>query len=183
MSPLRTVGYQGLRAQGFIGSYVLYGIILLAIFGAAYGKIYSARNYAEQVQDTVDRVEAQLIAINARLTACVESEPAAVHGQHSSNVLYPSPPASSDYTDDVANLVCQNGKANRPITEFGYIPLAPPTFEAWRYRNSPSEGVQLILVPRASGAAASERTRLLKRLSQAYAVSNTDALYITLESP
>lgn len=172
------------KAAGFISSYMLYGIALMAILGTAYGKIYQAKSQAIVVQESIESVESQIITISSRISECTAQEPTGDHGVHGFYPHYPAPSPSGSVAD-FTSMTCPNGSTPRPITAFGYVPIAPPQFNPWSYENSETNGVQLILSAKVSGGAVTELRRLRNRLSQSFDVSNAstdDMLIIRLES-
>ncbi|MDH4395308.1 MAG: hypothetical protein QE278_06495 [Limnobacter sp.] len=172
------------KVAGFISSYMLYGIALMAILGTAYGKIYQAKSQAVVVQEAIESVESQIITISSRISECTAQEPTGDHGVHGYYPHYPAPSPSGAIAQ-FSTMNCPNGSVPRPISAFGYIPMAPPQFNPWMYENSDTNGVQLILSAKVPGGAVTELRRLRNRLSQSFDVSNAstdDVLIIRLES-
>lgn len=172
------------KAAGFISSYMLYGIALMAILGAAYGKMVLSKSQAVIVQEAIESIESQVIVITSRISECTAQEPSGSHGVHGYYPHYPAPNPSGS----IANLIdmaCPNGSAPKMLTGFGYIPTPPPQFNPWKYENSETNGVQLILQAKVPGGAVTELRRLRSRLGQSFNVPNTstdDMLIIRLES-
>jgi hypothetical protein len=172
------------KARGFISSYMLYGIALMAILGAAYGKIYQAKAQAIVVQEAIESIESQIIIITSRISECTAKEPTGDHGVHGYYPYYPSPSPSGSQAG-LTSMICPNGTAPKPLTAIGFIPMPPPQFNPWLYENSATNGVQLILTAKTSGGAVSELRRLRNRLGQSFNIPNTstdDMLIIRLES-
>ena len=59
-----------LQQSGFIASYILYGIGLLAIVGAAYARLSTNTQQGQSVQDTVNEVAVQLEVIKGKIMLC-----------------------------------------------------------------------------------------------------------------
>jgi len=69
------------QQSGFIASYILYGIGLLAIVGAAYARLNTNAQQGQSVQDTVNEVAVQLEVIKGKIMLCAAVYPDGDHAQ------------------------------------------------------------------------------------------------------
>lgn len=167
---------------GFVASYVLYGIGLLAIAGAAYGKLNANNRQAQQVQDTVEEVSAQLEVLKGKIMLCGAIYPDGDHAQFNTRHPYPAPATAGNQA--AASVVeCPGAPPGSRLLgnmpDGVPVPVSPPDFSPWIYEHTQANGVRLRLDPRVDGGAAAVRTRLLRRF-QGSAVAVGDEVVFTI---
>jgi len=171
------------RQSGFIASYILYGIGLLAIVGVAYGKLNSANQQGRVVQQTVEDVASQLEVIRGKVLLCAAIYPDGDHLQFDSRHAYPAP-ASVGNQDLISNVECPGAPlgARSLATMSDGIPLpgSPPEFEEWIYEHTELNGIRLRLNPRVAGGAEATRNRLLRQYPSTAALDGDELVFIVL---
>lgn len=153
------------RQSGFIASYILYGIGLLAIVGAAYGRLNSASQQGEQVQRTVEEIAVQLEVIKGKIMLCGAVYPDGNHGQFNARHAYPAP-ATGNNQQALSLVVCPGNGVPQPLADMPDgipLPVSPPDFNDWIYEHTQALGVRLRLDPKVNNGANAIRTRLKKR--------------------
>lgn len=172
------------KTGGFIASYVLYGIAILAAVSAAYARMSTAKSNAEIVQATIETLELQVSSLNLRVVACATDYPDGVHGQFATFPEYPAPPTATYPSNraPINNVECPGAPTgSKLLSARGALPLVPNGFKPWEYQHTEADGVRLILTPAASGGQAVVRNRLAARLAKSYPVTqNGDDLIISL---
>ena len=142
------------RQTGFVASYVLYGIILLAMAGAAYGRLSTSSEQARLVQQSVDYISLQLEVIKGKILLCGAVYPDGDHAQFNTRQAYPAP-ATPGNRAAVSAVTCPGtGLALASLSDG--IPMATslPDFNEFVYEHTQANGVRLRLTPRVSGGAA-----------------------------
>jgi hypothetical protein len=150
---------------GFIASYILYGIGLLAIVGAAYGRLNAGTQQVELVQKTVEEIAVQLEILKGKIMLCAAVYPDGDHAQFNARHAYPAP-ATPDNQQVVSLVTCPASGAGLSLTQMPdgvALPVSPPDFNEWVYEHTLANGIRLRLVPRVSDGAAAVRTRLLRQ--------------------
>lgn len=168
------------QQTGFVASYILYGIGLLALAGVAFGRLNTANEQGRIVQQTVEDVANQLEVIRGKVLLCAAVYPDGDHGQFNTRQAYPAP-ATTGNKDLVSKVECPGAPtderllANMP--DGMPLPASPPEFEEWVYEHTETNGIRLRLNPRVAGGASAARNRLLRQyLSTASQVANDDEL-------
>lgn len=168
------------QQAGFVASYILYGIGLLALAGVAYGRLNTANEQGRIVQQTVEDIASQLEIIRGKILLCAAIYPDGDHGQFDTRHAYPAPLASQNYRDEISDVVCpgapsgSNSLAN--MSDGIPLPASPPEFEAWVYEHTETNGIRLRLNPRVAGGAEASRNRLLRQYPGTASLENDDEL-------
>jgi hypothetical protein len=165
------------RQLGIVVSYVLYGIALMAVVGAAYARLSTSQQQGLTVQNTVDEVARQLELIKSKVILCGAIYGDGDHGAFNARHPYPVVDASGDYQDVLSNVSCPasgSPVALSALSDGVPLPVSPPDFDEWEYRHTLGGGIRLVLRPRVSDGAPTARNRLLRRYSgSAVAVGDT----------
>lgn len=169
------------QQAGFVASYILYGIGLLALAGVAYGRLNTANEQGRIVQQTVEDIASQLEVIRGKILLCAAVYPDGDHGQFDTRHAYPAPPVSQSYRDEISDVVCPGAPAGERLLanmpDGMPLPASPPEFEEWVYEHTETNGIRLRLNPRVAGGASAARNRLLRQYpSTASQVANDDEL-------
>lgn len=174
----RRVQQQG----GFIASYILYGIGLLAIVGAAYGRLNTANQQGQMVQENVDAVSTQVDVLTGKILLCGAVYPDGDHGQFNTRHAYPAPPTVGNQAA-ISLVECPGAPAGlRTLSAMPDgipVPVSPPDFDEWVYEHTEADGIRLRLVPRVDEGAQAVRARLLRQF-QGTAVLDGDELVFTV---
>lgn len=166
------------RQSGFIASYILYGIGLLAIVGVAYGRLSTSTEQSRVVQQTVEDVARQLELIKSKVILCGAIYGAGDHGAFNARHPYPVVDAGGDFQDVLSNANCPapNGPVSLgALSDGAPLPVSLPDFAEWEYRHTELGGIHLVLRPRVANGAATVRARLLRRYA-ASAVAAGDTI-------
>jgi hypothetical protein len=176
--------YQLTKKQaGFIASYILYGIGLLAIVGVAYGRLNTVVEQGRIVQQTVEDIASQLEVIRGKILLCAAVYPDGDHGEFSTRQAYPAP-ATLGNQDLVANVECPGAPtgerllANMP--DGVPMPQSPAEFNNWLYEHTEANGIRLRLQPKVAGGAVNARTRLLRQYPDIALQDGDDIVFIIL---
>lgn len=168
---------------GFIASYILYGIGLLAIVGAAYARLNSAAEQGKTVQDFVDEVSVQLEVIKGKIMLCAAVYPDGDHGQFDTRHAYPAP-ANSGHVAVISAVNCPTPSGPVPLSMMPDgvpLPISPPDFNEWVYQHTEAGGIRLRLEPRVNGGAAAVRARLLKQYESSAISDGDDLIFAVLD--
>ena len=171
------------QQAGFIASYILYGIGLLAIMGAAYGRLNMSSEQGRAVQETVDDVANQLEVIRGKILLCGAVYPDGDHGQFGARRAYPAPSTVGNQ-GPVSNVECPGAPlgerllANMP--DGAPLPESPPDFDPWVYEHTELNGIRLRLNPRVADGASSTRTRLLRQYPSTASQVGDELVFIIL---
>lgn len=173
------------QQAGFIASYILYGIGLLAIVGAAYGRLNMTAEQGRLVQETVDDVANQLEVIRGKILLCAAVYPEGDHGQADITTRHAYPaPANAGHTDLVANVECPGAPADERLLanmpDGAPMPESPPDFDPWVYEHTELNGIRLRLNPRVDGGAEATRNRLLKQYPGTASLNGDELVFIVL---
>lgn len=177
---MKWIGIQ--RQSGFIASYILYGIGLLAIVGAAYARLNTGSQQGQSVQDTVSEVSVQLEVIKGKIMLCAAVYPDGDHGQFNTRHAYPAPATAGNAA--VVSLVdcpTPGGPLSLAVMPDGIpLPISPPDFDEWVYEHTEAGGIRLRLIPRVSGGAAATRTRLLRQYGSSVIANGDELVFAVL---
>ncbi len=168
---------------GFIASYILYGIGLLAIVGAAYGRLNTASQQGKAVQDAVDEVTIQLDVLTGKIMLCGAVYPDGDHGQFDARHAFPAP-ATVDNQAVISAVACPGA----PIGLQGLsampdgvpLPVSPPDFDEWIYEHTDAGGIRLRLAPRVADGAPAIRARLLRQFPGTAMVDDDELVFTVL---
>ena len=165
------------RQRGLVVSYILYGIALMAVVGAAYARLSSSQQEVVTVQNTLEEVARQLELVKSKIILCGAIYGDGNHGAFNARHPYPVVDASGDYQDVLSNVSCPtlNGPVSLgALSDGAPLPVSPPDFDEWEYRHTLADGIRLVLSPRVANGAPTVRTRLLRRYTgSAVAVGDT----------
>lgn len=150
--------------RGFIASYVLYGIGLLAIVGAAYGRLSMVSQQDRQVQEAVDEISAQVEVLTGKILLCAAVYPDGDHLQFDTRHAYPAP-ATVANTAEATTVECPGAPIGSrflsTMPDGVPVPVTPRDFNPWLYQHTELNGIRLRLDPRIDGGAEVVRNRLL----------------------
>lgn len=167
------------QQAGFVASYILYGIGLLAAVGAAYGHLRLTSEQGRLVQETVDEVAQQLEVIKGKILLCGAVYPDGDHLQFATRHAYPAP-ATLGNRAAISAVTCPGPALGLAAMPDGVpLPVSPPDFNEWEYEHTLADGVRLRLTPQSTGGAAQARTRLLRQF-QGTVVADGDTLVFTV---
>lgn len=171
------------RQSGFIASYILYGIGLLAIVGVAYGRLNMSNQQGRVVQQTVEDVASQLEVIRGKVLLCAAIYPDGDHLQFNTRHAYPAP-ALVGNRDLLSNVECPGAPlGSRSLANMSDgipLPASPPEFEDWIYEHTELNGIRLRLNPRVAGGAEATRNRLLRQYPSTAALDGDELVFIVL---
>ncbi len=170
------------QQSGFIASYILYGIGLLAIVGAAYARLSTNTQQGQSVQDTVNEVAVQLEVIKGKIMLCAAVYPDGDHGQFNTRHAYPAP-ATAGHAAVISAVACPtpSGPLSLALMPDGIpLPVSPPDFEEWVYEHTEAGGIRLRLIPRLSGGAAATRERLLRQYDGSIIANGDELVFAVL---
>ena len=170
------------QQSGFIASYILYGIGLLAIVGAAYARLSTNTQQGQSVQDTVNEVAVQLEVIKGKIMLCAAVYPDGDHAQFDTRHAYPAP-ATAGNIAVISAVACPtpNGPLSLALMPDGIpLPVSPPDFEEWVYEHTEAGGIRLRLIPRLSGGAAATRERLLRQYDGSIIANGDEIVFAVL---
>jgi hypothetical protein len=180
---VKKVNWKAIQQQsGFIASYILYGIGLLAIVGAAYARLNTSAQQGQSVQDTVSEVAVQLEVIKGKIMLCAAVYPDGDHEQFDTRHAYPAP-ATTGNAAVISSVVCPapNGDLSLALMPDGIpLPVSPPDFDEWVYEHTETGGIRLRLIPRVSGGAAATRERLLRQYEGSVIASGDELVFAVL---
>lgn len=165
------------RQSGFIASYILYGIGLLAIVGAAYARINNNAQQGQLIQDNVNEISVQLEVLKGKIMLCGAVYPDGDHGQFDARHAYPAP-AGAEHQAAISAVTCPTlgGPVALASMPDGIpLPVSPPDFNEWIYEHTEAGGIRLRLEPRVSGGASATRARLL-RMFEGSAIADGDSV-------
>lgn len=169
--------------HGFIASYVLYGIALLAVVGAAYGRLSITTQQDRMVQKTIDEVRSQLEVLSGKILLCAAVYPNGDHGQFDTRHAYPAPSTAGNR--EMASAVeCPGAPvgsrllANMP--DGVPVPVSPNDFNPWVYEHTEVGGIRLRLDPRVDGGAEAARNRLLVQFPQSAVPDGDEIVFLVL---
>lgn len=171
-----------LQQSGFIASYILYCIGLLAIVGAAYARLSTNTQQGQSVQDTVNEVAVQLEVIKGKIMLCAAVYPDGDHAQFDTRHAYPAP-ATAGNAALISAVVCPtpNGPLSLALMPDGIpLPVSPPDFEEWVYEHTEAGGIRLRLIPRVNAGAAAARERLLRQYEGSVMASGDELVFAVL---
>lgn len=167
---------------GFIASYLLYGIGLLAVVGFAYGRLSTMDQQSQQVQQTVDELGNQLDVLTGKILLCAAVYPDGNHGQFDTRHAYPAP-ATADNRDVVSAIECPGapagGRGLAAMPDGVPLPVSPPDFSEWNYEHTLTNGIRLRLSPVTAGGASAVRLRLSRQYPSTASVDG-DTLVFTI---
>lgn len=170
------------KQSGFIASYILYGLGLLAIAGVAYGRLNAATQQEKAIQNDVDEIATQIEVIKGKVLLCAAVYPDGDHLQFDARHAYPSP-ANGTHSAAISAVQCPGapvgGQFLSAMADGVPVPVTPPNFDEWVYVHTELNGIQLRLEPRVSNGAESTRLRLLRQHS-GIATADGDAVVFTL---
>jgi hypothetical protein len=170
------------QQSGFIASYILYGIGLLAIVGAAYARLNTNAQQGQSVQDTVSEVAVQLEVIKGKIMLCAAVYPDGDHGQFDTRHAYPAP-ATTGNIAVISAVMCPtpNGPLPLALMPDGIpLPVSPPDFEEWVYEHTEAGGIRLRLIPRVSAGASPTRERLLRQYEGSIIANGDELVFAVL---
>lgn len=181
------------RWGGFITSYILYGLALIAVAGVAYTRLNATNEQGKLVDSTTRELVSQVEVIRSKILLCAAIYPDGDNQRTTVRQAYPAPSVDTDptstgrpdnqiYVDLVECPMYSNGSGTLTLGQLSdgvTMPRIPPDFHPWVYEHTDSGGVVLLLSPKVSGGAAGVRARLLKQLG-ALATSSGDLIIITL---
>lgn len=177
------VKFKDSRLQsGFIASYILYGIGLLAIAGAAYARLNTSTEQGKAVQNNVDEVSVQLEVIKGKIMLCAAVYPDGDHGQFNARHAYPAP-SGADNRAAISAVTCPTpgGPVALGLMPDGIpMPVSPPDFNEWVYEHTAAGGIRLRLEPRVNGGAAATRARLLRQFEGSVIADGDDLVFAVL---
>jgi hypothetical protein len=180
---VKKVNWKAIQQQsGFIASYILYGIGLLAIVGAAYARLNTNTGQGRAVQDNVDEVSVQLEVIKGKIMLCAAVYPDGDHEQFDTRHAYPAP-ATTGNAAVISSVVCPapNGDVPLALMPDGIpLPVSPPDFNEWIYEHTETGGIRLRLEPRVAGGASATRIRLLRQYQGSVIVDGDDLVFAVL---
>jgi len=173
------------RAQqhGFIASYILYGIGLLAIVGAAYGRLNITGQQDRLTQNAVDEISAQVEVLTGKVLLCAAVYPDGDHGQFNTRHAYPAPntPGHIATADAVECPGAPPGARLLSAMPDGVpVPVSPPDFNPWNYEHSETLGIRLRLDPKVSGGAAVIKNRLIRQFPGSASLDGDDLVFTIL---
>lgn len=181
------------RWGGFITSYILYGLALIAVAGLAYTRLNATNEQGKLIDSTTRELASQVEVIRGKVLLCAAIYPDGNNGITTVRQAYPSPSSDTDPTgtgragnqEDLNSVTCpmySNGSGTLTLGQLSDgvpMPLIPPDFKPWVYEHTDAGGVVLLLSPKVLNGAAGVRSRLLKQLGS-LAISNGDLIIITL---
>ncbi|MCE2745302.1 MAG: hypothetical protein LW710_05280 [Burkholderiales bacterium] len=170
------------KQAGFVASYLIFGIGLLAAVGIAYGRLSTANEQGRVVQQTVEDVASQLEIIRGKVLLCGAVYPDGDHGQFNARHAYPAP-ATMGNRDLVNNVQCPGAPPGQQqlvhMPDGVPMPQSPPEFNPWMYEHTETNGIRLRLDPQVNGGALNARTRLLRQYPNT-AVLDGDEIVFTI---
>lgn len=181
------------RWRGFITSYLLYGLALIAVAGMAYARLNASNEQGKLIESTTRELMSQLEVIRSKVLLCAAIYPDGDNQLTSVRQAYPAPSVDTDptstgrtgnqvYADLVVCPMYSDGSGTLTLGQLSdgvSMPKIPPDFKPWVYEHTDSGGVVLLLSPKVSGGAVGVRSRLLKQLGS-LATSSGDLIIITL---
>lgn len=172
------------RHRGFVASYILYGISLLALVGAAYGRLSVGELQSRAVQAAIDEVSLQLEVLTGKIMLCGAIYQDGDHNQFEARYAYPAP-ATVGNTAAVSVVECPGAPAGSKslaaMPDGMPMPVSPPDFSEWIYEHTEANGVRLRLVPRVPGGASTVRVRLLRTYAATAVADNDEVVFTVLK--
>lgn len=169
--------------SGFIASYILYGIGLLAIVGAAYGRLSVNSQQDRMVQNAVEEISAQVEVLTGKILLCAAVYPDGDHAQFNTRHAYPAPntPGNVAAADVVECPGAPPGSRLLSAMPDGVpIPVSPPDFNPWNYEHTEALGVRLRLDPKTNGGAGAIRNRLIRQFPGSASLDGDDLVFTIL---
>jgi hypothetical protein len=171
------------KQAGFVASYILYGIGLLAIVGVAYGRLNTSNEQGRINQETMQEVSSQLEILKGKILLCAAVYPDGDHLQFNSRHAYPAP-SSLGNQDLITNVECPgapNGeKLLASMPDGTPMPISPPEFDQWVYEHTEANGIRLRLNPKSVGGAEVVRTRLLRQFPSTATLDGDELVFLVL---
>lgn len=170
------------QQSGFIASYVLYGIGLLAIVGVGYARLSNSVEQSKAVQDNVETLSVQLEVLKGKIMLCAAVYPDGDHGQFNTRHAYPAP-ATPGHVDAVSAVTCPAPGGPIPLGQMPDgvpLPVTPPDFDEWIYEHTEAGGIRLRLAPRVANGAPAARARLLRQYEGSVASDGDELVFAVL---
>lgn len=171
------------QQSGFIASYILYGIGLLAIVGAAYGRLSMTGQQDKMTQNAVDEISAQVEVLTGKILLCAAVYPNGDHAQFDTRHAYPAPntPGHIAAADVVECPGAPPGSRMLAAMPDGVpIPVSPPDFNPWIYEHTEALGIRLRLDPKVNGGAAAIKNRLIRQFPGSANLDGDDLVFTIL---
>ena len=172
-----------IQQTGFIASYILYGIGLLAIVGAAYGRLSMTGQQDRITQNVVEEISAQVEVLTGKILLCAAVYPNGDHAQFDTRHAYPAPntPGNIAQADVVECPGAPPGSRLLSVMPDGVpVPVSPPDFDPWGYEHTETLGVRLRLSPKVSGGAAAIKNRLIRQFPGSASLDGDDLVFTVL---
>ncbi|HEX4918278.1 MAG TPA: hypothetical protein VFV43_10305 [Limnobacter sp.] len=147
--------------SGYIASYVMYGIALLAMVGVGVAKINYDQRLANQTQSEVDNLALQIESIRAKILLCAAIYENGDHGLFPTRRAFPAP-ATADGRANLSTVVCPGAPGGLTLSQLSdgvRLPSPPPGFDPWIYQHTEAGGIRL----RLGGGSDAVRERLHRR--------------------
>lgn len=171
------------QQAGFIASYILYGIGLLAIVGVAYGRLNMSNQQGRVVQQTVEDVASQLEVLKGKILLCAAIYPDGDHLQFNTRHAYPAPSTLGN-RDFISNIECPGAplgdRSLASMSDGAPMPSSPPEFDEWEYEHTEANGIRLRLKPQVLGGAEATRNRMLRQYPSTAALDGDELVFIVL---
>lgn len=172
---MKMPGYK--QQRGFIAAYILYGISLIAIVGAAYGKIHANAEQNRLVQDSVDEVISQVEVLRSKIMLCAAVYPDGDHGQFNARHAYPAP-ANVSHRDLATVVQCPGAPSGSQLLsnlrDGTAMPTPPPDFSAWEYEHTLADGIRVHLIAKVNGGGAPIFARLQRQFGASASLTGSD---------
>ena len=172
-----------IQQSGFIASYILYGIGLLAIVGVAYGRLSMMGQQDRMTQIAVDEISAQIEVLTGKILLCAAVYPNGDHAQFDTRHAYPAPNTAGNAA--AAEVVeCPGAPPGSRLLsampDGVPIPVSPPDFNPWNYEHTEALGIRLRLDPKTSNGAAAIRNRLIRQFPGSASLEGDDLVFTIL---
>ncbi len=162
---------------GFVLSYILFSIAILAALAGAYASMSRAKTHAELVSASTDRITASFGILRSKIYRCfgVEDPPTAA------DFLAFQPATNGSYNNqrviEVRNLICEDG--NSILTQ-GPLLLPPAGFRQWLYLYDSANSIPptLVIAPQLPNT----ETAVMQRVSSFFS-SNYEGMVLTTGMP
>lgn len=174
---------RSIQQSGFIASYILYGIGLLAIVGVAYGRLSVTSQQDRMTQNAVDEISAQVEVLTGKILLCAAVYPNGDHAQFNTRHAYPAPNTAGNIAaaDVVECPGAPPGSRLLSAMPDGVpIPVSPPDFNPWNYEHTETLGIRLRLDPKVSGGAAAIKNRLIRQFPGSASLDGDDLVFTIL---
>ena len=122
--------YSKPKQSGFVLSYVLFSIAILAALATAYASMSRAKTQAEQISDGTDRIVNAFSVVRARINRCLAGDNLPTTDQYENVAPIQNGTYNNVPVGEVVNITCEDGGT---LINQGPLIRPPVGFDQWLY--------------------------------------------------